>query len=438
MEEARNRIFCSAGKDGHRKKWKRGAFFLWLCLAMGGLSACRPGGQGSAAEVRAEAVDVAMGTVVRQTVYLGNTQTHLENAGSGNSDPPESSDGNKDSDPKETGDRSADSDPRQTAEEIVAEVLEIITELETRTLSRRLPTAEVYRLNAEAANAKATDAEAANAAPVRESGADTVSVSHEMVSVEVSEALAAVLEETFRMSERSGGALDVTIGELTRLWGLDLETAERKSDYRPPTESQVEKALEHCGFSKVAADGNRVTLPRHMSLDLGAVGKGIAADEVAAYLKNRQEVAGAVVSIGGTILTYGEKPDQSPWKVGIVHPRSTGEYLGWLTLRGEWYVSTSGDYERYAEADGVRYHHLLDPKDGYPADSGVVSVTILCKNGLLSDSLSTACFVLGVENGLRLARECQAQALIVDTEGELHMTEGMEGLFSGRTSKNSE
>ncbi|MGN1144872.1 MAG: FAD:protein FMN transferase, partial [Acetatifactor sp.] len=138
---------------------------------------------------------------------------------------------------------------------------------------------------------------------------------------------------------------------------------------------------------------------------------------------------GAVISVGGSVLTYGEKPDGDSWRVGILNPFDTSENLGYLSLTGQWCISTSGDYERFVEVDGIRYHHIIDPATGYPAQSGVSSVTVLTKDGLLSDALSTACFVLGVEKGSRLAEEFDAEVLFVDKSGEMHMSKGMEEYF---------
>ena len=167
-------------------------------------------------------------------------------------------------------------------------------------------------------------------------------------------------------------------------------------------------------------------MPEGMQLDLGAAGKGLALQEIQALLAERPEISGAVISLGGSILTFGSKPDGSTWRVGIMNPEDTSSNIGILSLEGQWCVSTSGDYERYAEIDGVRYHHILDPETGYPADSGVRGVTILTKEGLAGDALSTACFILGPEKGMALARKYGAEALFVLEDGEIVMTEGME------------
>ena len=191
-------------------------------------------------------------------------------------------------------------------------------------------------------------------------------------------------------------------------------------------------ALKDTGFGRVQFPENGISLPPGMQLDLGAVGKGIACDRVRAYLNSRPQITGAVVAVGGSVVTYGQKPDGSPWKVAIVHPREEGNYLGVLSLTGEQFVSTSGDYERYVTVDGVRYHHILDPATGYPARSGLCSVTIVCGSGLLADALSTACFVLGSEQGLDLAKSYGAEALLVEEDGTLRMTEGMREIFSAQ------
>lgn len=315
----------------------------------------------------AQRTDIAMGTIVRQNIYL-------------------------------TGEKDVTNGQEV---QIVADIIGLITDLEEELLSHRLETSEIYRLN-------------------RQAGQKT----------EISPELARILEEAGKVSEASEGAFDITIGKVTELWDIDKwSTAEETTDYRIPEEEELERALADSGYEKILLEGAWITLPTGMKLDLGAVGKGIACDKAAEYLESREDVIGAVLSVGGSILVYGSKPDGSPWKVGVMHPREEGQYLGSLQLLGTWYVSTSGDYERYVEVEGVRYHHILDPADGYPADSGVVSVTILSESGLLSDALSTACFVLGVEKGLELAEAFQAQALIVDEQGGLHMTEGMYSYF---------
>lgn len=129
-------------------------------------------------------------------------------------------------------------------------------------------------------------------------------------------------------------------------------------------------------------------------------------------------------------MTYGEKPDGSAWKIALTDPRNTeGDYLGAVSLEGESYLSTSGDYEKYFIEDGVRYHHILNPSDGYPVHNGITSVTVVCGRGLNADGLSTACFVLGIEKGSALLKKYGADGIFVDEKNCVYLTEGMEDRF---------
>ena len=130
-----------------------------------------------------------------------------------------------------------------------------------------------------------------------------------------------------------------------------------------------------------------------------------------------------------SILTYGSKPEGGAWQIAVTDPLDPSESVGVLTLDGGHCVSTSGDYERYVEVDGVRYHHILDPRTGSPAHSDVAGVTIVTKDGFLSDALSTACFVLGQEEGQQLLEKYDAEGLFIDHEGTITMTEGMRQYF---------
>lgn len=293
-------------------------------------------------------------------------------------------------------------------EDCTSEVKDLIEGLEQDTLSWRMEGSEVARVNAAAG-----------------SGA----------GVPVSNRLYAELEVLLKLSEDSGGAFDITVRPVAALWNIDGwangKNTTDKSSMRIPTKEQIALALLQTGYEKVLLEDGTVTLPEGMALDLGAAGKGIACDRIALYLQS-QYVQGAVVSVGGSVVTLGKKPDGTPWQIGIVDPRDTSAFIGILYLEGTHFVSTSGDYERYVEVDGVRYHHILNPATGYPAESGVRSVTVLCDSGILSDALSTACFVLGEEKGMALAEAYGAEALFVNQEGGISMTEGMKQLFQER------
>ena len=131
-------------------------------------------------------------------------------------------------------------------------------------------------------------------------------------------------------------------------------------------------------------------------------------------------------------MSYGRKPDGSSWNVAVTDPRAENDddYLGVVALNGTEFLSTSGDYEKYFIENGVRYHHIMDPSTGYPAESGVTGVTVVCDSGLEADALSTACFVLGVEKGTLLLKAYGADGLFVDEDHHVYLTEGMKERFS--------
>ena len=163
-----------------------------------------------------------------------------------------------------------------------------------------------------------------------------------------------------------------------------------------------------------------------LSLDFGAMGKGIACDRVAENLEENQ-VEGACVAVGGSVLCYGAKPDGSGFRIGIRDPRGTeNDMMGTIEVRSDKhpvYISTSGDYEKYFIQDGKRYHHILNPKTGYPADTGTISATVICESGALSDALSTMCILLPVDQALKLVKSFDADAILIDEDKNIHMTE---------------
>lgn len=233
------------------------------------------------------------------------------------------------------------------------------------------------------------------------------------------------LKKIFELAQKSDGAFDPTLGSLSQLWNLGT------ANPYIPQKSEVTELLSKTGWENVSFDDGEVFLKNGVQIDLGAVGKGIGCDEALKILEEKNASA-AVVSVGGSILTYGEKTDGKPWKVGIANPRNEdGEsYLGALTIEGTRSISTSGDYEKYVLEDGVRYHHILDPKTGYPSDSGLISVTVVCEEGWLSDGLSTACFVLGYDDSLPLLEEYDAEAVFVTKEKEVVVTDGLKDIFT--------
>ena len=284
------------------------------------------------------------------------------------------------------------------AQGVADPIMDMLAEIENDRLSWRSEDSEISRLNASAG---------------REEG------------FALSEKTGYYLSQALELSEKSSGAFDVTVGELSKLWGLGT------ADAKVPDREEIEALMPGVGYEKVKTEGNCVFMEENTSVDLGAVGKGIGCQE-AEELLTEYQASGALVTVGGSILMYGEKPDSSEWKIGIANPRSeTGDdYLGSLALEGTQTVSTSGDYEKYLIENGKRYHHILDPRTGYPAESGLISVTVVCREGWLSDGLSTACFVLGYEKSLELLKAYDAQAVFVDADYRVCVTDGLKDAFT--------
>ena len=214
--------------------------------------------------------------------------------------------------------------------------------------------------------------------------------------VEVSEDTMNILRCAQEISQKSGGAFDVTIAPVSTMWNFTKEPHEL------PDAEEIAKAAELVDYTRMTLEGNKVTLPEGMMIDLGGIAKGYIADQVTAYLKKRG-VKYAILSFGGNIVAIGsEKPDGTPWKVGIQDiDKPTGEHM-LISLNKGGSTVTSGTYERGFDLDGVRYHHLLSAETGWPVQNELASVTIFSESSMEGDALSTTAFVLGTEKGLEL------------------------------------
>lgn len=225
--------------------------------------------------------------------------------------------------------------------------------------------------------------------------------------------VAGILKRCEEISVLTDGAFDVTVGGVVDLWGFGEENE------GIPEKTELEKAISEAGKDKLAIEGDKITLSSAAEVDLGAVGKGIACDTAIAYYKAVSDCNGVIVSVGGSIGCFGQYNKQGDrWRIAIRHPRQENSFLGVISL-DEGFVSTSGDYEKYFMENDVRYHHILDARTGYPASSGLISVTVVCDSGFLSDALSTACFILGREKSISLLEKYDASAIFVDEEMEV-------------------
>lgn len=222
-----------------------------------------------------------------------------------------------------------------------------------------------------------------------------------------------------QMHERTGGYLDVTVGPLIDLWNI-------RNGGHYPTEGELSAALGRLGMDDLVLDetaGTAYLVRPGMRLDLGALAKGYIADKVKALLLERGVKSG-VIDLGRNILLIGEKPGGAAFSIGVQSPMNSGDLLRVLSLRDKSLV-TSGTYERYFEQDGKRYHHVLDPFTGFPADTDLSAVTVLSDSSLWGDALSTACLLLGVDDGLKLIDSIpDAEVLFVRTDGTVITTAG--------------
>ena len=236
---------------------------------------------------------------------------------------------------------------------------------------------------------------------------------------QVSDDLAELVSEGLDYSELSKGAFDIAIEPLTSLWDFTAE------DPQVPEDSLIQAALPKCDYHNISVDKdkNEITLKTDdTAIELGAIAKGYIADRLKDYLVS-QNVKSAIINLGGNVLCIGEKTDNSAFKIGIQKPfADRSETIAVMDIRDKSVVS-SGIYERCFEQDGTLYHHLLNPKTGYPYDNGLIAVTIISDQSVDGDALSTTCFALGLEDGMKLAESLDdVQAFFVTSDYEIHYT----------------
>lgn len=230
-----------------------------------------------------------------------------------------------------------------------------------------------------------------------------------------------LLSEALALCRDTDGALDVTIYPVVRAWGFTT------GDYRVPEEAELAALLEKVDDTQARLDGDRLTLPEGMELDLGAVAKGWTGDRLMELFREAG-AASAIVELGGNVQALGTRPDGSPWRVAVQAPE--GGYAGALEIADKA-VITSGGYQRYFEQDGVTYCHIIDPATGRPARTGLASVTVVADRGAQGDGLSTALFVMGRERAEAYWREHPGfDFILLGEDGTAAITEGLEDSFS--------
>lgn len=236
--------------------------------------------------------------------------------------------------------------------------------------------------------------------------------------VKVSPEMIEAVERAAEISKLSGGVFDITVGPLVVLWQMRLKEG------KVPTDAEISRVRPLVNYKNVVLDRKTSTIflkRPGMIIDLGGM-KGYAADRVADLFRQRG-IRNAVIALAGDIWVLGHRDDGRPWRIGVQHPREHDKTLTVLELSDK-YISTSGDYERFVIREKKRYHHIIDPRTGKPS-RGTISVTLIGNKGAFIDPLTKVPFILGPEEGMKLVKKLGAEAIIVDEQGKVFMTEGI-------------
>jgi len=270
----------------------------------------------------------------------------------------------------------------ENSEEILEGALSRIRDLE-KVLSKTIEGSDIYKINLNAGNKP----------------------------VLVDKRTYELLEEALFFAEKTNGSFDPTIGPLVTLWGIGTENE------RVPSQEEINNTIKKINYNNLALmdDYNVYLKNEEMSIDLGAIAKGYAADKIITYL-NENDVESAFINMGGNVSVHRKKVDGSLWNIGIQDPdRTRGNIIA--AVKGEDIsVVTSGNYERYFTENGIRYHHIIDPDSGYPAKNGIISSTVISNDSSYADALSTSLYIMGVEKSFELVKNMDDINIVLITE----------------------
>jgi thiamine biosynthesis lipoprotein len=240
-----------------------------------------------------------------------------------------------------------------------------------------------------------------------------------------------MVKQAIEVEDTTDGAFDITVYPLMELWGFTT------GDFKVPTKDQLQLALELVGGSRIILDeqNGTITLDDGQGIDLGGIAKGFTSNRLMEIFAEYDLVSG-MVSLGGNVECYGTKPDGSLWKCGIINPLEPDDItslLGVVSIANKA-VITSGAYERYFEDEetGETYHHILNPQTGYPANNGLISVSVVSENGMLADALSTACYVMGLDESIQYWQQYgnDFDLILMTEDKEVYVTEPLSDSFS--------
>lgn len=287
-------------------------------------------------------------------------------------------------------------DKREDKQEILLEVQERMQDIEKK-MSLHIDGTEVHKIN-----------ENAGIAPVV-----------------ISDDSYRVIKTALRYAELSEGKFDISVGKLVGLWGIGTE------EERVPSDEEIKEALAFVDYRNVLLDPEKKTVYLKnpgMQIDLGAIAKGYAADEIREILEAKG-VQSAIVNLAGNIYVHGDKEGEN-FKVGIQNPfENRGSFVGIYSAKS-LSVVTSGVYERFFEQEGKRYHHILSTEDGYPVENELVSVSIISENSMEGDALSTSVFAMGVSEGMKLIESLEGiEAICIDRDKNIYLSTGAQANF---------
>ena len=236
-----------------------------------------------------------------------------------------------------------------------------------------------------------------------------------------------LVERALELNKETDGAFDIAIYPVMEAWGFPTQ------NYQVPTADTLESLLKLADASQIIYDENsrKISFGREgMKIDLGGIAKGYTSSRIMDIYKENN-ISSGLVNLGGNVQALGTKPDGSKWRVAVQSPDDTEDYLGILSVEDKA-VITSGGYERYFEQDGKTYHHIINPKTGYPAENGLTSVTVVSEDGTLADGLSTSLFIMGKEEAIEFwkAHSEEFDIIMLTDEGKLYVTEGIQDDFS--------
>lgn len=251
-----------------------------------------------------------------------------------------------------------------------------------------------------------------------------VTILNNIGSSDVSDETKYLIETSIKISDLTNGCFDITIYPVMELWGFT------DKNYKVPSESELNEILSHVDYNNIHISGNEIVLDNSARIDFGGIAKGYTSGRVIQLLREHG-IEHAIINLGGNVQTLGRKPDGSQWRVAIQSPESDNEYIGILNTSDKA-VITSGGYERYFEDNGNTYHHIIDPETGYPSDSNLTSVTIICDDGTIADAFSTSLFIMGLEKAVEFYKssDIDFDMILLDKDNNIYITENIQDTFN--------